>query len=236
MSGRIKILLRAPLDIVEAALAWWPGTLGIVLRGMYWRRRLHSLGRDVQIDCGVLFQNPEHISIGDGAWIDRGAMILAGPDESCRPRKKIANPDFTLAPGRVHVGAGTHVGPQAIISGIAGVYIGDYCGLAAGCKIYSLSHNPTSMDDPSDRNIAYNPKVCPERQFMVEGPVYIGPNTGVGLHAVILSGASIAADSFVGMNSVATGKFEPNSFIAGSPAKRIKSRFAEGGPSGGAAE
>ena len=63
-----------------------PGQLGLFLRRRYWANRLRSLGENVRIDPGVYIQNPKFVSIGDNTWIDRGVIILAGPDNSERPR------------------------------------------------------------------------------------------------------------------------------------------------------
>ena len=71
-----------------------PGAVGDRLRRAYYRRRLLHLGKDVRIDVGVQIVHPEHVSIGDRVWIDKYAVLLAGP-----PRERQAEADPTRQSG-----------------------------------------------------------------------------------------------------------------------------------------
>jgi acetyltransferase-like isoleucine patch superfamily enzyme len=188
---------------------------------------LRHLGKDVLIDRNVYFQNPQYISIDDNSWIDQGVMILAGPDSSGRPRRYVENPDFPAEPGTVHIGRSVHLAPYCIISGIGGVYISDECGISSGTKVYSFSNHPRSDEYPSDRSFHFGPLVAHERQFMMEGPVFLGENVGIALSAIILPGVSIGPHSFVAIQSVVTGSFAANSVIAGNPAERVRARYRD---------
>ncbi len=53
--------------------------------------------------------------------------------------------------------------------------------------------------------------------------ITIGDHVWIGWHVTLLKNAAIAADSIVGATSLVTGEFkEPNSLIAGTPAKQIR--------------
>lgn len=52
-------------------------------------------------------------------------------------------------------------------------------------------------------------------------PVYIGDNVFIGNGAIILMGTRIEDNTIVAAGSVCTGKYPPNSVIAGTPAKVI---------------
>ena len=225
MIKKLKILANLPADIWHMLISHFPGAVGYRLRRWFWKGRLKYLGQNVMIDCGVYFQNPEFISIDDLSWIDRGVIILAGPDRSTRPRRSLQNADFPLTEGEVHVGKHTHIAPNCIISGIAGVYISDGCGLNAGVKMYSFSNHYRSDEAPSDQSFNFASRDMGDRQFMIHGPIFLGRNVGVALHAVILPGVSIGDNSFVAINSVVNSSFAENSFVAGSPAKRLRDRF-----------
>lgn len=214
-----------PADIWKALISNFPGPLGYRLRRYYWSRRLKRLGKNVRIDCGVYFQNPKYISIADNAWIDRGVIILAGPDESDRSRRTLENPDFPLQRGEVHIGRNTHIAPYCIISGISGVYVSDDCCFSASVKVYSFSHHYRSDEMPGDTGYNFGSSGTHRNQFMIEGPVYFGENVGVALNAVILPGVSILENSFVSINSVISKSFDANSLISGNPAKQIGKRF-----------
>lgn len=225
---KIKILLHFPVDLWQMLIGQIPGPIGYFMRYQFWRRRLKFLGKKVMIDVGVYFQNPEFIAIDDNCWIDRGVIILAGPDKSSRARRLRKNSDFPLEKGEVFIGKNVHVGPYSVVSGIGGVYISDNCGFAAGLKMFSFSHHYRSEEHPADRNYLFALGVAPEQQFMIEGPIFIDENVGMGVNVVVLPGVSIAKDSFVAINSVVVGASrEENSLIGGNPAKRIKERYKD---------
>lgn len=223
----IKHILFFPIDVWELFVTYLPGKIGQYLRYHFWKRRLQFLGINVQIDSGTYFQNPQFISIDDNCWIDRGVIILAGPDKGNRHTRKIHNRDYPIEKGRVYIGKYAHISPYCILSGISGIYFSDYCSLSANVKIYSFSHHYRSEEFKSDRSFIFSPRVDHERQFMIEGPIYLGNNVGIALNSVILPGVSISKDSFVGINSVVFSSFGENSLIAGNPAKRIRDRFED---------
>ena len=56
----------------------------------------------------------------------------------------------------------------------------------------------------------------------VGGDVDIGPNCYLGSGAIIRNGIKIGENSIVGMGSVVLKDVEPNSVIAGNPAKLLR--------------
>jgi len=220
-----KWLIKAPLAIIKTIIFHCPGPIGHRLRARYWRQKLQYLGNRVKIDVGVYFQHPEFISIDDDSWIDRHVIILAGPDQSSRARKYIENPSFRLNKGSVFIGKRNHIAPFCILSGMAGIQLGDDCTLAAGSKLYSFSHHYRSLEEPENRNIIFGSRSASTQQYMIEGPIVLGDNVGTGLNTIILPGVSIQKESFVAINSVVYSSFNENSFLKGDPAKYIKPRF-----------
>jgi len=204
-----------------------PGKVGFFLRVRYWRNKLKHLGESTSIDVGVYFQNPEYISIGDNCWIDRGVVILAGIDKSNREKIIINNKHYTFEKGVVHIGDSVHIGVGCIISGIsAGVYISNDCGLSAKCSLYAFSHHYKSRKSPKDTSFSFGPMVDHNRQCLIEGPIFIGENTGIALNTTILPGVFILENSFVAINSVVMKKkYAPNSLISGNPARVTGTRF-----------
>ena len=227
MMNIFKILARIPCEITWMLISHYPGGFGILLRYWYMKRSLKFLGKNVIIDTGVYFQNPEFISIGDNCWIDKNAILLAGRDRSNREKIILKNKDYPGEPGEVFIGKNVHVGPACIISGIsAGVYISDSCGLSAQCKVYSFTHHYRSKKEPANRDFHFSPMVTHDRQCLIEGPIYLGVSTGAALNSIILPGVLIGENSFVAINSVVhKGTFGSNSMISGNPAKRIGDRF-----------
>jgi acetyltransferase-like isoleucine patch superfamily enzyme len=213
-------------SLEEMAITYLPGPQGHALRYRYWKKRLKYLGENVLLEVGVYLQNPGFISIDDNAWIDRNVILLAGHDDSRREKVRRGE-DGRVEPGCVHVGKNIHIGPYCILSGISGgIFLSDDCGISANAKLYAFTHHFRSQAHPGDASFRFNPRVAQERQCLIEGPIYLGANTGVALNSVILPGTSIEENCFVAINSVVgPGRFEPNSLIAGQPAKRIGRRF-----------
>lgn len=53
------------------------------------------------------------------------------------------------------------------------------------------------------------------------GKIVVGNNVFIGLNSIILPNTEIGDNSIIAAGSVVKGKFEPNSIIAGVPAKKI---------------
>ncbi|HEX5435626.1 MAG TPA: DapH/DapD/GlmU-related protein [Gemmatimonadaceae bacterium] len=222
----LRGIVLLPAALVEMIVTYLPGPVGYALRERYWRRRLGGLGRKVRIEPDVHFQSPKLIMIGDGCWIDKGVILLAGEDRSGRARRLLSTAGTTAPRGTIRIGADVHVGAYCLISGIGGVSIGNECTLSAGVRIYSFSHHYRSDEHPADRRIRFGSPGDPKRQFLIEGAVVLEENVGVALGAVILPGVRIARDSFVMIHSVVSHSAEENSLIAGQPATRIRARFS----------
>jgi acetyltransferase-like isoleucine patch superfamily enzyme len=214
----------------ELVVRHLPGAHGHALRWQYWKKRLAHLGDDVLIDTGVYFQNPQYISIDANTWIDQNVIILAGLDapDPRWPREKVREPDDArVTAGQVRIGKNVHIAPNCILSGIGGgILVSDDCNVAAHCKLYALSHHYRSIRDPANTEICFGPRVPPSAQCMIQGPIYLGHNSGIALNSVLLPGTTVEEESFALINSVLRGHYPRNSLIAGNPAKRIKERFA----------
>jgi len=227
MSKINRILQSIFVSPVQMIITYLPGSLGYKLRYMFWKKRLGLLGINVVIEPGAHFHNPQYIEIDDNCWIDRDVIIMAGPDNSTREKVVRQNNSYPGKPGTVFIGKDVHVAPFCIISGIsAGVYVSDGCGFSSGCKVYSFSNHFRSAKAPWDKSIHFGPRVPDNQQCIVEGPVFIGGNTGIALNCILLPGVSIPNDCFVAINSVVVGgKFEENSIISGNPATATGKRF-----------
>lgn len=227
MLSRLRKIASLLPELWRMVVFHLPGAVGYDLRRRYWKTRLRHLGEDVIIEPGVLFQSPENIWIDDHCWIDRGVILLAGIDTTGREKIVLQNEQFRGEPGVIHIGKFVHIAPQCIISGIsAGVYISDRCTVSAGSKIYAFSHHYQSRKDPRNREVYFGSMVPEQEQCLIQGPVQLGRNTGVGLNAVILPGVFIPDDCFVSVGSVVSRReYRGNSIIAGNPAESGRNRY-----------
>lgn len=203
-------------------VTYLPGEAGQRLRYRYWKEKLRYLGADAKISEGVFIDQPSYVHIGENTWIDRNVVILAGPFNSKREKKTVKNASFPGEPGVVYIGKNCHVGIGSIISGIsAGVYISDNCGMAAYCKLYSLTHHYKSFDKPN-KLVITSTQAPAESQCLIDGAVYLGPNSGLALNCTLLPGVALPGNNGVHINSVVyKGRYEQGVRIQGDPAMLV---------------
>lgn len=215
---------RAAADLVGGLVLWIPGRIGSILRVVYYRARGASISRDVRIDVGVSMDQPGRISIGTGCWIDRFAILIAGEPRPGRETRHVGANDAELA-GRIVIGERCHVGAFVVLSGLGGLRLGDDVTLAVGTSAYSLSHHYRSWARPTDESVVFGSQGTVDRQSMLQGPVILDANVGVGAGSLLLPGTRIRRNSFVRPHSTVSGDWEENSMISGSPAVRDGDRF-----------
>ncbi len=216
--GLLRDLVALPWRSWVTVVAALPGPAGDRLRTRHWRKRLGHLGRNVRISEGAFFQNPGHIRIEDGAWIDRNVLILAGPPAPGRPTLVKPNDPFPIRPGEVHIGAGTHIAPNCVLSGIGGLWIGRACGVASNSTLYSYSHHYRNLTDPADQaQYSFTPRARRDQQAMISSPVFIGDHCAVGLNATLLPGTRLERGTWVASGTVVKGRWGPQVTVKAGP-------------------
>ena len=110
------------------------------------------------------------------------------------------------------------------------IYLGDGCGIGAGCHIYA---GPTSSIRIGDGTLL-GPQVFitsdafgGSRSDLTkvhsghEAPIKIGANVRIGAHAVILPGVAIGDGATIGAATVVTRNVPPGVIAVGNPARII---------------
>lgn len=185
-------------SLIESCLRGIEGRPGRYLRYAYYKRRLKFCGKGVTIDTGVHFINPSSISLGEGVWIDKNCILIAGALPLAKHRvKEIENTAFKGNRGEIYIGNHSHIGLMTIIQGHGGVWIDQYFTSSAGVKIYSLSNDPKECHTGTLKDPAY-----------ILHPVSIGRNVWLGLNVIVL-GHHLNADVFVGPNEVIKADIPP---------------------------
>ncbi len=213
-------------SFVEDLLRGVSGPLGVRLRRAYYRRRLQSCGARLVIEPGVHLLRPECISLGDDVWIDRHAILIAGPPGQDAQISRRQSVEVSPNPGEIRIGDRAHIGAGSIVQGHGGVWIGDAFTASPHAKIYSLSNDQRKCR--SGTHPAAGAGV-----YYVMTPVVIGDNVWLGINCVII-GHMIGSDTFVKPGAVVSRSIPPNSVVEGAPAKRTCARFhdADRAPSG----
>lgn len=209
-----------------------PGPVGDRLRRAYYRRHLRHLGDDVRIDVGVQIDGADHVSIGDRVWIDKYAVLLAGPARAGHRRLiRRENPDFAYEEGELVVGPNTHIAPHTVINGHGGVQIDGETGVASGARIYSLSHHHRNPADPEDDHLyRFSPLAPDEDQALISSPVVLREGAAIGLNAVVLPGSTVGRDAWVTVGSMVLGTIPDRCIASGSPAAAVRQRTRESAP------
>ena len=109
--------------------------------------------------------------------------------------------------GDVIIGENCWIGPFTILDGGGGLTVGNMVTLSAGVMVYT---HDTLMHTLSEGKMPYE-----------YAPVTIEDYCFVGTQSIILKGAYIGRNSLVAANSVVSGRVEPYSIVAGSPARKI---------------
>lgn len=207
----MKILV-VPFKILTTLLKllviYTPGAVGEKLRYAYYKRRLKFIGSGVRISPGVNIDSPELVSIGDNSHIDNGVIIQAALfDDRGREVHELRNKAYKGRPGEVFIGRNVHIGAGCIVAGnYGGVFISDDCGLSSGVKIYALTSHYRSRNDPSNINICFGSRIPPKNQCVFYGAIQLDRNVGVALNAVVLPGAHISENSFIGIGVIVEPK------------------------------
>ncbi len=223
VSGFIWFLGKIHFPGIETAVTFgFDNKVGIVLRAAYWKCRVKELGRDVIIDVGAKAVGWKGISIGDNTWIDRNVILETGTIDKQTHMVFVKRISPLIKEGELKIGKYVHISKNVVIQAHGGVFIGDFSGLAAGAKIYSLSLHYKNMAKDDGKIYSFSPLVSPNQQSLIQGSVILEENNGVGLNSAILPGVTIGKNSWVGLCSYVVADIPPNSIATGCPAKVVK--------------
>jgi acetyltransferase-like isoleucine patch superfamily enzyme len=204
-------------SLIEDIIRGVSGPLGVRARRAYYRRRLRSCGARLVIEPGVHLLGPQWISLGDDVWIDRQAIMIAGPPALGSQVSHRQSPGALAEPGEIRIGHRAHIGVGSVMQGHGGVRIGDAFTLSPHAKIYSFSN------DQKKCRAGTHPAAAQEIYYVMT-PVFIGDNVWVGINAAVI-GHSIGSDTFVKPGSVVSSSIPPNSVVEGAPARITGARF-----------
>lgn len=159
-----------------------------------WRNRQLTVGRQVKIDPRAFIARGGAVTLGDGAVVRAGAMLLPSG-------------------GFIRLGRLSSINHYAVLNGQGGVTIGDKVMIAAFASLFAANHNFDDVDVPIQ-----------EQGLNTRGGIVIEDDVWIGTHAVILDGVTIGTGSVVGAGAVVTRTVPPFSVVAGVPARVIRQR------------
>ena len=92
------------------------------------------------------------------------------------------------------------------------IYIGENTNIGGNVKILDNDFHPIEIEA----------RIVDDKSKIGTKPIIIGKNCFIGCNSIILKGTVLGDGCVVGAGAVVSGKFEPNTVIAGNPAKVIK--------------
>lgn len=108
----------------------------------------------------------------------------------------------------------------ATIYARSSITIGDNTCIGGNAKILDNDFHPIEWEE---RNRLMQTIVGPEENDLIPTkPIEIGKNCFIGCNTIILKGTVLGDGCVVGAGAVVSGKFPPNSVIAGNPARILR--------------
>ncbi|MCD8083167.1 MAG: acyltransferase, partial [Clostridiales bacterium] len=118
----------------------------------------------------------------------------------------------------IHIGNGVGIS-GATIYARKGITIGDNTAIGGNCKILDNDFHPIEAEA---RIRLLNDPEGGDSDLVPAKEIIIGNNCFIGCNSIILKGTVLGDNCVVGAGAVVSGKFEPNSVIAGNPARVIR--------------
>lgn len=115
-------------------------------------------------------------------------------------------PFYTDCGQNISIGCRTFINMGCSFQDWGGITIGDDCLIGHNCTICTVNHSKDTQ----------------KRGNMTCIPVNIGNRVWIGANVTILPGVSIGEGAIIAAGAVVTKNVEPNTIVAGVPAKKIK--------------
>lgn len=209
-------------QLVLFLFGWIPTIGGIALRGLVYRLILRMDGWSA-IENGVRLRFADHISLGDGSYIDSRTYLHAcpngieiGPNTIVMHGAILHVYNFRDIPhSGIRIGRDCLIGENSVIRGQGGVSIGDRVYTSPFSQIIAVNH---VFDDP---HRSFVDQGITAKGIIIEDDVWIGSG------AIITDGVHIGRGAVIAAGAVVTKDIEPYTVVGGIPATIIR-RIEEG--------
>lgn len=204
-------------QIVQAAVGWIPGIVGIGARAIVYRTILHMEGV-AAIEDGVRIRFADNVRLGRGVYLDHGVYLHAcpggisiGPDSYVMKNAILHVYNFRDLPhAGIRIGARSLIGEACILRGQGGITIGDDVFLAPLVQMLAVNH----VYHDTSRPISLQGITC--QGIIVEDGAWIGGG------AIILDGVRIGKNAVVGAGAVVTRDVPDYCVAVGNPARIVR--------------
>lgn len=218
LSRQASSLVRYIFEqLIIFLFGWIPTIIGIAIRSIIYRLILRING-SAAIENNVRLRFADHITLGQGSYLDHGTYLHAcpngieiGPGTIVMHGAVLHVYNFRGMPqSGIKIGRDSLVGEYSIIRGQGGVQIGDRVYTSPFTQIIAVNH---VFDDPNRSFV--------EQGITAEG-IVIEDDVWLGAGSIITDGVRIGKGAVVAAGAVVTGDVEPHTVVGGVPAKVIK--------------
>jgi maltose O-acetyltransferase len=162
-------------DLYHGIVTVAPGSTGVRLRLSYYRKRGANIARDVELHQGVVLENPDRCSLGEGVSLYPGCIVAVTKSGT-----------FTIDK-HSHLGSGCYV-----LVGEGQVHIGQKVAIGPQCKLIAYSNSIQG-----DKPIIEAKQIGTIRigdDVLLGAGVIVLPDVNIGSHAVCGAGAVVTED------------------------------------------
>ncbi len=196
---------------------WVPTIVGVGLRALAYRPLLTMHGM-AAIEKGVRLRFTDHITLGDGVYLDERTYLHACPGGISIGANSLVMHgavlhvyNFRDLPNAgISIGRDSLIGEYCVVRGQGGVVIGDRVFTSPHSQIIAVNH---VFDDPN--------RPFAEQGITAEG-IVIEDDVWIGSGAVITDGVRIGKGAVVAAGAVVTKDVAPHTVVGGVPAQPIK--------------
>lgn len=204
-------------QVVQAALGWVPGIVGIGLRGIAYRAILHMDGM-AAIEDGVRIRFADNVRLAHGVYLDHGTYLHAcpngisiGPGSLVMKNAILHVYNFRNLPhAGIRIGARSLIGESCILRGQGGIVIGDDVYLGTLVQVLAVNH----VFSDTSRPISH--------QGITAQGITIADGAWIGSGAIILDGVRIGRNAVVGAGAVVTKDVPDYCVAVGNPARVVR--------------
>lgn len=202
-----------------AAYAWQRGGPSRV-RGLLIAPRLGACGGRLFVGRRARLLFPGRLRVGRGVQIGDYAYISAfgtdgielGDNVSLREYAWVQVTSQLADPGKgLRIGAGTYVGPRAVLGAGGGITIGRNVLAGAGVQLLAENHVVDGVAAISEQGVTRR-------------GITIGDGAWLGNGVIVLDGVSIGEGAVIGAGAVVTRDVPAMAVAAGNPARVVRTR------------
>lgn len=180
----------------------------------------NNIGNNCKIANSVSLINSKNIFIGNDVIIEDSVLLNAEYGKGIYIEDNVTIKRFTtitssgygFSGGYVKIGKGSHIGTLNVLTGHAGLDIGNNCLLGPFVSINGYSHKFDQKDE------------LIKRQGDKSNPIKIGNDVYIATRSSVIKG-DIGDGCIISAHSLVNKDFKPFSVIRGLPAKFVKFRY-----------